>query len=55
MPVPVSSDNFKQYGASTSPTLVVIGEDGRVKDYHPGRMTYDELKSALAPLVTAVR
>ena len=55
MPVPVSAENFKQYGASTSPTLVAIGEDGRVTNYHPGRMTYDELKSAIAPLVTAVK
>jgi len=55
MPVPVSSENFKQYGASTSPTLVIVGEDGRVKSYHPGRMTYEELKSALTPLVTSVK
>jgi thiol-disulfide isomerase/thioredoxin len=51
MPVPVSSENFKEYGASTSPTLVLVGDDGRVKLYHPGRMTYDELKSQLGQLV----
>jgi thiol-disulfide isomerase/thioredoxin len=48
IPVPVSKENFRHYGASTTPTLVLIGADGRVKLYHPGRMTYDELKSALA-------
>jgi thiol-disulfide isomerase/thioredoxin len=47
-PVPVSEENFRRYGASTTPTLVVIGADGRVKLYHPGRMTYEELKAALA-------
>jgi len=47
MPVPVSSANFRRYGASTTPTLVLVGADGRVKLYHPGRMTYDELKTAL--------
>jgi thiol-disulfide isomerase/thioredoxin len=55
MPVPVSADNFKRYGASTSPTLVLLGEDGRVKLFHPGRMTYEELKSQLTPLVTVNR
>jgi len=48
MPVPVSSANFRRYGASTTPTLVLVGADGRVKLYHPGRMTYEELKQALA-------
>jgi len=48
MPVPVSADNFRRYGASTTPTLVLVGADGRVKLYHPGRMTYEELKNALA-------
>jgi len=48
MAVPVSAVNFKHYGASTTPTLVLVGADGRVKLYHPGRMTYEELKAALA-------
>jgi len=48
MPIPVSVENFKHYGASTTPTLVLVGADGRVKLYHPGRMTYEELKAALA-------
>jgi thiol-disulfide isomerase/thioredoxin len=48
IPVPVSKENFRHYGASTTPTLVLIGADGKVKLYHPGRMTYEELKSALA-------
>lgn len=53
MPVPVSSENFKRYGSSTSPTLVIIGDDGRIKSYHPGRMTYEELKLVLGPIVTS--
>jgi thiol-disulfide isomerase/thioredoxin len=48
MPVPVSKENFRHYGASTTPTIVLLGADGRVKLYHPGRMTYDELKTALS-------
>jgi thiol-disulfide isomerase/thioredoxin len=48
VPVPVSKENFRHYGASTTPTIVLIAADGKVKLYHPGRMTYEELKSALA-------
>lgn len=47
-PVPVSEENLKRYGVSTTPTIVIVGGDGKVKLYHPGRMTYEELKSALA-------
>jgi len=55
IPVPISGENFKEYGASTSPTLVLLGEDGRVKLYHPGRMTYDELKMQVGDIVTVNR
>jgi thiol-disulfide isomerase/thioredoxin len=48
MPVPVSADNSRRYGVSTTPTLVIVGADGKVKLYHPGRMTYEELKAALS-------
>lgn len=51
MPVPISAENFVNYGASTTPTLVLIGRDGKVKLYHPGRMTYEELRGRLLPLV----
>jgi thiol-disulfide isomerase/thioredoxin len=51
MPVPVSSHNFQQYGVSTTPTLVLIAKDGKVALYHPGRMTYDELKTELSKLM----
>ena len=51
MPVPVSKENFRHYGASTTPTLVLVGADGKVKLYHPGRMTYEELKAELDRLM----
>jgi len=47
-PTPVSEANLRRYGVSTTPTLVLVGADGRVKLYHPGRMTYEEWKTALA-------
>ncbi|MEZ5402685.1 MAG: TlpA disulfide reductase family protein [Bryobacteraceae bacterium] len=43
MACPVSEENFKAYGSSSSPTLVVIDRAGAVALYHPGKMTYEEL------------
>jgi len=43
MTVPVSEENFRQWGASTTPTLVVIDSKGVVRLYHPGRLSYEEL------------
>jgi thiol-disulfide isomerase/thioredoxin len=43
MPAPVSEANFKNYGSSSSPTLVFIDRKGIVRLYHPGSMTYPEL------------
>jgi thiol-disulfide isomerase/thioredoxin len=43
MPVPVSEENFRVYGASTTPTLVLLDRRGIVRMYHPGAMPYGEL------------
>ncbi len=50
IPVPVSEENFKNYGASTTPTLVLIDRQGIVRLYHPGAMTLEELRAALNKL-----
>lgn len=47
VPAPVSEANFRNYGASTTPTLVFIDRHGIVRVYHPGAMTLDELHAAL--------
>src|SRR5260370_40305428 len=47
MPVPLSQQNFNAYGASTTPTLVVLNRAGQAATYHPGAMPYDELRGAL--------
>jgi thiol-disulfide isomerase/thioredoxin len=47
VPAPVSEANFRNYGASTTPTLVLIDRQGIVRLYHPGAMTLDELRAAL--------
>jgi thioredoxin-related protein len=51
MPVPLSQQNFNAYGASTTPTLVVLNRAGQVAMYHPGALSYDELRSALEKVV----
>ncbi len=47
MPVPLSKQNFNAYGASTTPTLVLLNRTGQVAMYHPGAMPYDELRAAV--------
>jgi thiol-disulfide isomerase/thioredoxin len=47
MPVPLSKQNFDAYGASTTPTLVVLNRAGQVAMYHPGAMPYEELRAAV--------
>ena len=47
MPVPLSKQNFNAYGASTTPTLVLLNRAGQVAMYHPGAMPYEELRAAI--------
>jgi thiol-disulfide isomerase/thioredoxin len=51
VPVPVSKENFNLYGASTTPTLVLLDRAGRVALYHPGVMPYEDLKAAIEKVV----
>ena len=51
MPVPLSKQNFNAYGASTTPTLVVLNRAGQVAMYHPGALSYDELRNAVQKAV----
>jgi thiol-disulfide isomerase/thioredoxin len=48
MAVPVSEENFKNFGSSTSPTLVVLDRNGIVKLYRPGKISYEELRPVVA-------
>jgi thiol-disulfide isomerase/thioredoxin len=47
MPVPLDDEVFKNYGCSTTPTLVLIDRAGIVRMYHPGVMKEEELKPLL--------
>jgi thiol-disulfide isomerase/thioredoxin len=51
MPAPLSKLNFDAYGASTTPTLVVLNRAGRVEMYHPGALSYEELRGAIQKVV----
>jgi thiol-disulfide isomerase/thioredoxin len=50
LPVPLSEENFKLYGASTTPTIVLIDRKGIVRLYHPGIMNPTELAALAAKL-----
>jgi thiol-disulfide isomerase/thioredoxin len=51
MPVPISKYNFDTYGASTTPTLVLLDRAGRVAMYHPGALPYDQLRAEIEKVV----
>jgi thiol-disulfide isomerase/thioredoxin len=45
MPVPLGAANFLTYGASTTPTLVLIDPAGIVRYYHPGAASEADLSA----------
>jgi thiol-disulfide isomerase/thioredoxin len=51
MPVPINTSNFNTYGASTTPTLVLVDRAGKVAWYHPGALPYAELKTEVEKVV----
>jgi thioredoxin-related protein len=51
MPVPISKYNFDTYGASTTPTLVLLDRAGKVAMYHPGALRYNELRAEIVRVV----
>jgi len=48
--IPVSAESFANWGASTTPTVVLVDRRGIVRLYHPGQMEKNELE----PLVRAI-
>lgn len=45
--VPVSKENFNEYGASTTPTVVLVDRTGKIAFYHPGALAYEDLRAAI--------
>ena len=50
-PAVVNEENFRNYGVSTTPTLAMVDRKGIVRLYHPGAMTYEELRASLDRLL----
>ena len=44
---PLSAANFQAYGASTTPTIVLLDRAGVVRYYHPGAVTEPELSARI--------
>ncbi len=51
--VPIDRGNFQRFGASTTPTIVLVDRRGIVRLYHPGLMTEEELRGAIEVLLRA--
>ena len=51
MSVPIGEENLKNYGVSTTPTLVFVDPKGMVQVYHPGKMTYTELVAGMKKIL----
>jgi thiol-disulfide isomerase/thioredoxin len=52
-PAVVNEENFLNYGVSSTPTLTLVDRRGVVRLYHPGGMTYEELRSAIEAILKA--
>jgi cytochrome c biogenesis protein CcmG/thiol:disulfide interchange protein DsbE len=50
VPAPLSASNFVKYGASSTPTLVLIDGSGIVRWYHPGSASEAELAERIRKL-----
>ena len=48
---PISAANFERYGASTTPTVVLLDRAGVVRYYHPGAVTEAELSARVQALL----
>jgi len=53
MVTPINPENFRVYGASTTPTLVLVDRAGIVRFYHSGNVSYEELAPRVAALAKA--
>jgi thiol-disulfide isomerase/thioredoxin len=51
MSVPISTNNFPNFGVSTTPTLVLVDRDGIVQRYNPGNLSHEELVALIEPLL----
>jgi thiol-disulfide isomerase/thioredoxin len=50
-PPVVNEENFRLWGASTTPTLALVDRNGIVRVYHPGALPYAQLRASIAALL----
>ena len=53
LPVPVDTETMVRYGASATPTFVLVDAQGVVRLYAPTRLTESALAAAIEPLVAS--
>ncbi len=51
VPIPLGPGSFLEYGASTTPTVVLVDRTGIVRYYHPGAVTGPELTAQVRRLL----
>ena len=49
-PIVINEENFRLWGASTTPTLALVDRAGIVRMYHPGAVPYAQLRARVAAL-----
>jgi thiol-disulfide isomerase/thioredoxin len=52
--VPLDNGNFERFGASTTPTIVLVDKRGTVQLYHPGVMDENALRAAIERIVSPI-
>ena len=51
VPCPISAASFLEYGASSTPTLVLVDSAGVVRFYHPGAVKEEELSAQVQKIM----
>jgi len=51
-PLVVNEQNFRVYGVSTTPTLVLVDRKGIVRMYHPGALSYPDLRAQILAAIS---
>jgi len=49
--IPLSEDNFRRFGVSTTPTMVLIDGNGIVRLYNPGAASYETLSTRIESML----
>jgi thiol-disulfide isomerase/thioredoxin len=49
--IPIDEANHIAYGVSTTPTVVIMDRNGRIRKYHPGVMSEQALEDVIGPLL----